>query len=220
MSTKKLESPFISFTELLSSAFFIFVIMILYLALNQGEENQTDATKKKTQTNFLQTIGKQLKASGMNVNVDLKTLSLVFPETVSFLLDSSKIDNVMRGKIKKIAETLEKNLACNIYGMFSSECNSNLPRPSTVLIEGHTDTIGSESHNWALSSNRAYSFLNELYVQSNLLKSAHSINNNKDYGTHLFGIAGYGESRNRVEVGPNKGEQTNRRIEIRFIFSN
>ncbi|MEM8497816.1 MAG: OmpA family protein [Pseudomonadota bacterium] len=42
MSQQKLESPYLSFTELLASAFFVFIVMIIYLAINQGSTTSVE----------------------------------------------------------------------------------------------------------------------------------------------------------------------------------
>ncbi len=70
-------------------------------------------------------------------------------------------------------------------------------------IDGHTDSVGSESLNQKLSEERAYSVMNYLIengVASNRLKAA-----------------GYGESRPIADNKTRSGRKTNRRVEINLI---
>ena len=70
----------------------------------------------------------------------------------------------------------------------------------TLLIEGHTDSRGSDSYNMELSRNRAYSVRNallDLGVDSNRMNTA-----------------GYGESKPIADNGSESGRQQNRRVEI------
>lgn len=70
-------------------------------------------------------------------------------------------------------------------------------------IDGHTDSVGSESLNQKLSEERAYSVMNYLIengVASNRLKAA-----------------GYGESRPIADNKTSSGRKTNRRVEINLV---
>ena len=73
-------------------------------------------------------------------------------------------------------------------------------------IDGHTDSVGSESLNQKLSEERAYSVMNYLIengVASNRLEAT-----------------GYGESKPLADNGTASGRKTNRRVEVNLIPRN
>jgi outer membrane protein OmpA-like peptidoglycan-associated protein len=70
-------------------------------------------------------------------------------------------------------------------------------------IDGHTDSVGSESLNQKLSEERAYSVMN--YLIENGVASSR------------LEAAGYGESRPLADNGTASGRKTNRRVEINLI---
>jgi outer membrane protein OmpA-like peptidoglycan-associated protein len=74
-----------------------------------------------------------------------------------------------------------------------------------VLIEGHTDSTGSEEHNRDLSISRAQSVATTL--------SSDQVNATR------FTIMGYGEAQPVADNGSTEGRQANRRVEI-AIYAN
>ena len=75
-------------------------------------------------------------------------------------------------------------------------------RPSTVLVEGHTDTMGTDAYNMALSQRRADAVARYL-TSKGISGGAISV----DY---------FGFRRPYVDTGPQVPEQANRRVEIQF----
>jgi outer membrane protein OmpA-like peptidoglycan-associated protein len=70
-----------------------------------------------------------------------------------------------------------------------------------VLIEGHTDSVGSETYNIELSLKRAAS-VSLWFVK------------NEGFDKNLFETKGWGESRPKSSNDSEKGRQKNRRVEI------
>jgi outer membrane protein OmpA-like peptidoglycan-associated protein len=111
-------------------------------------------------------------------------------------------------------------LAVTLKGDFSFDLDSDVLRPglfneldriaqimikypqTSILVEGHTDSLGSETYNQQLSERRANSVKN-LLVQRGV--QADRIN-----------ILGYGESRPVATNNTPEGRQLNRRVEIRI----
>ncbi|MBZ0267180.1 OmpA family protein [bacterium] len=71
---------------------------------------------------------------------------------------------------------------------------------TNILIEGHTDSTGSEDHNMELSKRRAQSVVN--YLVGNEVKSAR------------MSMMGYGESQPVADNGTDMGRTQNRRVEL------
>jgi outer membrane protein OmpA-like peptidoglycan-associated protein len=72
----------------------------------------------------------------------------------------------------------------------------------TVIIEGHTDSVGSESDNLVFSKRLA------LAVRDYLLA--------RGFPKSVIEIRAFGEERPRVEAGDDGAEPENRRVEISF----
>ncbi len=96
----------------------------------------------------------------------------------------------------------------------AGQCNSLQPIFETILIEGHTDILPTDRRggNWTLSTDRARAFLE---LMGGSAPSLRELRNNT--GQPLVGLAGYGDSRPRVDIPGN--DEGNRRIEVRFLLS-
>jgi outer membrane protein OmpA-like peptidoglycan-associated protein len=111
-------------------------------------------------------------------------LAITLKGDVSFDLDSDVVRPGLYNELDRIAQIMIKY-------------------PQTlILVEGHTDSLGSETYNQQLSERRAHSVKN-LLVQRGV--QADRIN-----------ILGYGESRPVATNDTPEGRQLNRRVEIRI----
>lgn len=111
-------------------------------------------------------------------------LAITLKGDVSFDLDSDVVRPGLYNELDRIAQIMIK-----------------YPQTS-ILVEGHTDSTGSEAYNQQLSERRANSVKN-LLVQRGV--QAYRIN-----------ILGYGESRPVATNATPEGRQMNRRVEIRI----
>ncbi|MGD8703383.1 MAG: OmpA family protein [Desulfosarcina sp.] len=111
-------------------------------------------------------------------------------------------------------------LAVTLKGDFSFDLDSDVLRPglfneldriaqimikypqTSILVEGHTDSLGSETYNQRLSERRAINVKN-LLVQ-------------RGVQVDRINILGYGESRPVATNNTPEGRQLNRRVEIRI----
>lgn len=114
----------------------------------------------------------------------IKTATLAMPG-VHFAFDSYDIASVFEKKIQSFADDL-------------------LKRPAfKVLLEGHTDWIGSSAYNMTLSRHRAHAVKNKLI----------------EFGIeeHRIQVRGYGETRPIADNTTSKGRAKNRRVEMIII---
>lgn len=100
---------------------------------------------------------------------------------VKFATDSAKINSDYDGDIKKVADFMKKS------------------EGSTVFIEGHTDSTGSEGYNEALSLKRAEAVAGTLIYQYGIAESR-------------VNSVGYGESRPVADNKTAEGRAANRRV--------
>lgn len=78
----------------------------------------------------------------------------------------------------------------------------NDAKPTTVIVEGHTDTMGTDAYNMALSQRRADAVSRHL--------------TSKGISSGSIAVDYFGFRRPQVDTGPNVPEQANRRVEIQF----
>ena len=111
-------------------------------------------------------------------------LAITLKGDVTFDLDSDMVRPGLYNELDRIAQIMVK-----------------YPQTS-ILVEGHTDSTGSESYNQQLSERRASSVKN-LLVQRGVQE-------------FRINILGYGESRPVATNATSEGRQMNRRVEIRI----
>jgi outer membrane protein OmpA-like peptidoglycan-associated protein len=114
-------------------------------------------------------------------------IKVTFDSGILFNFDSSELSETAKDNIVNLAETLKKY------------------KDTNILIEGHTDSRGSEKYNQNLSEERANSVakeLSELGVRNIRMKEI-----------------GYGESQPVADNSTDEGRQQNRRVEV-AIFAN
>lgn len=121
-----------------------------------------------------------------------------------------------RAIVIRIAEILDDILPCYTIGpraAFDMECNPGFGVIEAVQIEGHTDSVGSNSYNMRLGSDRALSTYAAMVEHIPILTD----HRNADLEP-VISIAGYGEDRPVASNLSVEGRSTNRRIDMRFIM--
>jgi outer membrane protein OmpA-like peptidoglycan-associated protein len=124
--------------------------------------------------------GAKVERVGEGIKITFKS-GLLFNTGEATLQDSAKAD------LEKLAATLNK------YA------------DTKVLIEGHTDDVGSDDFNMELSRKRAQSVSSQL--------TAHKVD------AARCTLTGYGETQPVMENSSSEGRQANRRVEL-AIFAN
>ena len=150
--------------------------------IEQLEENWQTEDIKKCKNKFLknyENIKKQInkKNSQKNTITVKKMLNVI----VYFNYDSYKLNSKQLDKLNKIILEATKN------------------KEKTILINGHTDTMGSKNYNLKLSDNRA-NYVKEYLKSQNL--------------TNKIITVGYGEISPLIKTGDNIIEEKNRRAEV------
>lgn len=141
-----------SFTDLMTSLAVIF-ILLLCVSLNQAKEESE--TKRNS---ILLELKKELREfiqNGVKVDPDPKdplALLILVPEgLLEFKLDQAEIPskgiNFLNTFIPKFANIVSDE-------RFKEDINS-------IVVEGHTDSSGTDQHNWDLSQKRSMAVVSE-----------------------------------------------------------
>jgi outer membrane protein OmpA-like peptidoglycan-associated protein len=114
-------------------------------------------------------------------------IKITFSSAIMFDVDRAVVKDQYTGELSELSRILNKYEDTNI------------------LLEGHTDSTGSEEHNLELSKKRAHSVANYLATQN--------VNPTR------FTIMGYGESQPIASNQTVEGRAQNRRVEV-AIYAN
>lgn len=109
-------------------------------------------------------------------------IKITFDSGLLFAFDSYQLTNETRKNLDKMAEVFKD------YD------------ETDILVEGHTDSIGSDAYNMTLSRQRAEAV-------SNYLRQ-------KDVAKKRFNTVGYGENQPIADNATDKGQHLNRRVEV------
>lgn len=141
-------------------------------------------------------IGRYMDKQAEEIRRDLKNakverigegIKITFSSGILFDVNSHVLRSEARKNVNDLSQILQKYEDTNI------------------LVEGHTDSTGSDNYNMTLSESRASSVSSQL--------------KNQGVSPSRITIDGYGESQPIAENGTVSGRQQNRRVEI-AIFAN
>src|SRR4029079_5411648 len=134
--------------------------------------------------NYMDKQAKELQEDLKNAKVERigEGIKITFDSGILFNIDSYKLSEASRSNLRDLSKTLQKYDDTNI------------------LVEGHTDSTGTDDHNKTLSEQRATAV-------ADFLKSYGVI------GSRLT-TNGYGESQPVASNATAEGRQQNRRVDI------
>jgi flagellar motor protein MotB len=244
------ENYFVSMTDMMVGVLFIFIIMLMIFSLDfrtktDVQDNAIDVAREvarklddlqkdvkaeiasmdrsqETRRKLLTTLKSELKADGMDVQIDeangvlrLTEDAVRFDASQSVLLDRAKFN------VDRIARVLEKVIpnyvACQISAG-RNKCRAGLESSiETVFIEGHTDSTGArggdDRYNWQLSAERSVNTYREIV---NFAPSLRTLRNTRN--EEIISVSGYASTR---PIDPSENHEAwarNRRIDLRFVM--
>lgn len=141
-------------------------------------------------------IGNYMDKQAAEMEKDLEGATIErIGEGIKITFESGILFQINKSELQMDAKTNIENLAVIL----------NKYEDTEILIEGHTDSTGSEEYNMTLSINRAQSVAN--FLQTNQVMPTR------------LNVMGYGESQPVADNATASGRQLNRRVEI-AIFAN
>jgi chemotaxis protein MotB len=218
------ENYFVSMTDLMVGLVFVFIILLMYFALQFQEVTEELTGADETRTEILEKIQETLKAKGVPVIIDRENGILRLPDSILFDSGQNQLKPEGRKNVGYLAAALRDVLPCYSKGLKkNASCPDSKHLIESVYVEGHTDSdrfagVGALKDNWDLSVVRAtntFRALTELQPELVSLCSPKQTNCEP-----ILSVSGYGPQR---PVPNTKGtdeeqKQQNRRIDLRLIM--
>jgi len=225
------EGYFVSMSDMLTGLLFVFIILLLYFALQfrQTTEELTGANTARKE--LLEELQSRLKREGLQVEIDPVTGVLRLPDAILFDSGSPALSSRGVAAVEKVADALVAVLPCYAEANAALSCKGK-PSPyriDALFIEGHTDkqrfVRGGRDTNIDLSTGRAINtylaLLNRRPTLDALTTAYRGEGNAKGRDVPILSVSGYGPKR------PVPGHDTfaaadlakNRRIDLRFLMA-
>ena len=194
----------ISFSDLMASILIIFILLFVYKLVeyqaNFTEKEQQIQELTSTRVKIIEMLQEEFKKEDIDINIDPKTGTIKLNESILF--DTSKSELKEEGKefARRFIPIYVKILLGN------EEVKSQL---SQIIIEGHTDDVGSYMSNLKLSQDRTLS------VAQFLLDDEFDYKYKKDLQEYIT-LNGRSYSEPILDDEGNINRDASRRVEIKF----
>lgn len=225
------ESYFISMADMMVGLVFIFVILVLYFALQFRQTNETLKGTGETRREILRTLkqrlDQRLRPYNLRVRIDPETGVLSLPEGILFASGQYVLSPQGEQAVGIVAEELAAVLPCYADRTGTGpRCEGRAMarhRIDALFVEGHTDAVnmtggGALSDNLDLSALRAtQTFRRLIQVRPGLEQL---VNTAGARPVPILGVSGYGAQRPVPDATGSQEEinAQNRRIDLRFLM--
>jgi len=218
------ENYFVSMTDMMVGLLFIFIILVMYYALQFREVTEELTGADNTRAEILQQIQASLKSKGVDVTIDTQNGILRLPDSILFDSGQDALKPDGQEKVARLAMALDEVLPCYTDQAGSipqrKDCAVSEHRIESVYIEGHTDRdpfARGGRDNWDLSAVRAINTYRAVAVARPGLTSLCA---RKGDGAcePVLSVSGYGPQRPIDSGDTDEAKSRNRRIDLRIIM--
>jgi chemotaxis protein MotB len=225
-SVEEEESYFVSMADMMVGLLFIFIILLLYFALQFQQKSKAISDAGETRKEILQRLQTSLAQHGLRVSIDTRTGVLRLPAEILFAKDDYRLSAQGQAAIATLAHSLITVLPCYSYtaGQSRLGCPQSLHGVDAVFIEGHTDADalhgnGPVSDNMDLSALRATNTFRALITAEPSLNQLRNLPASDPAASAILSVSGYGADRPIPGSGDDAASKAaNRRIDLRFLM--
>ncbi len=146
-----------SYADLMSAMLMVFALLLTLVILDYRE--LLEAKEKQIEeiisikVEIIKSLTEAFQESDLQISVDQETGAIRFPGNILFETNSSTISEQGQEFLELF---IPKYLEILLQERFQNDI-------ATIIIEGHTDNIGTYMYNMDLSQSRAYSVLQYIY---------------------------------------------------------
>lgn len=228
------ESYFVSMTDMMVGLLFVFIIMLMYFALQFHTNAQKLVTADETRASILEHVRDALKSQGVTVEIDTDTGVLRLPDNILFPRGDAKPTPQGVDALQKLAHALDGVIPCYAFNPDPTVPRPCKPPPAHTIellyIEGHTDSTpiyrGERiQDNWDLSNERAKNVRQYLIQSAPILERLLNAPKSDRASAPILSHMGQADSRKiceeRDKPDPEKEAcaAKNRRIDLRIIMA-
>lgn len=221
------ESYFISMSDMMVGLLFVFLILLLYFALQFQQKSKALTDAGETRTQILHDIRDEIRREDptLKVEVDEHTGVLRLPAQFLFRSGEFVLSGAGQRSASVVAHAMARVLPCYTFPRAQRGCSGSPHSIDAIFIEGHTDSdalngTGPLSDNMDLSALRATSTFRAIRDAAPALLAMRNLPNDDPDSSPILSVSGYGADR---PVPNNTGsddaaKQRNRRIDLRFLM--
>lgn len=219
------ESYFISMADMMVGLLFVFLILLLYFALQFQQKSAALSNAGETRDRILTSIKDEIvrRDPTIRVEVDNNTGVLRLPASVLFAKGAYTLSPDGERAIGVIAGSMAAVLPCYTFPRRANGCDGSPHSIDAIFVEGHTDSDamsggGLVRDNLDLSVMRATNTFRAMRLaQPGLL----TMRGSREAGARpVLGMSGYGDMRPVPgNIGSDEAAKArNRRIDLRFLM--
>lgn len=220
------ESYFISMADMMVGLLFVFIILLLYFALQFQQKSKAISDAGQTRKEILQKLQRSLAEEGLRVAIDTRTGVLRLPAEILFAKGDYQLSPQGRAAIATVARSMAKVLPCYSYAAGAERlgCADEVHSLDAIFIEGHTDAdqlhgSGVITDNLDLSALRATNTFRALSIAAPGLNTLHNLPASDPASSPILSVSGYGPDRPIPGSGDDEAAKAaNRRIDLRFLM--
>ena len=214
------ESYFISMADMMVGLVFIFIILLIYFAMQYQQKSKALSDAGETRAQMLQDIEKEIKRQDPTIRVDINTSTGILHIPAEILFEKSRFELSPEGTraVIVVARALNAVLPCYTEPRRTTGCRPAPHGLETIFIEGHTDADpmhgdGLIKGNLELSALRA---TETFRTMTEAVEGLDTLKNRE--GREVLSVSGYGAHR-PIDTGTDEAAKNrNRRIDLRFLM--
>ncbi|WP_336950714.1 OmpA family protein [Sphingobium aromaticivastans] len=215
------ESYFISMADMMVGLLFIFIILLLYFALQFQQKSKALSDAGEARTKILRDLKTEIERrdSSVKVEIDTRTGVLRMPAAILFAKGDYRLSSEGERAVGVIAGSMAQVLPCYSFPRRKQGCPDTPHSIDAIFIEGHTDADamagwGPISDNMDLSALRA---TNTFRAMERAVPALDALRNREK--RPILSVSGYGADR-PVDSGTSEAAKSrNRRIDLRFLMA-
>ena len=221
------DSYYVSITDMLIGLLFLFIIMLMYFALQLRTTTEQLVTAEQTRNALLEKVAGYLRENQVLAEVDYGAGVLRLPDQILFEKGRDAPKAQGEAALKILADGLALHLPCYSFRAAAPRpdiCTATHHHLDAIFIEGHTDSdpitpSARLRDNWDLSAARASTTYRILMRARPDLAGFLSSDPGAGQERQVFSVSGYADQRPVATGDGEASKEKNRRIDVRFVMA-